>query len=739
MTWLHDRNPLTASHGRPYAGRMTLAEQEPTMRTVHGACHHDCPDSCGWTVTVDDSGTEPVAVKLRGTPEHPFSQGELCPKVNRFLDRVYSPQRLLHPMRRVGPKGSGQFEQISWDDALTDIATNLHRVIDEHGPEAVMPYSDAGNQSLLSMFGSGGRFFNRMGATRLERAICGVTVGAGTTMTNGSGASLEATEMVHSKLIVLWATNTRLTNRHLWPTIETARAQGARLVVIDPIRTLTAEAVDPAAGDVFIQPRPGTDIAMMLAMMHVIIERDLHDADWVDAHTTGFDELRAAVADWTPQRAAEATGVDAEVIEQLAIDVASTRPTAIRTLIGAEHHENGAMFFRTLACLPALTGAWRDRGGGFSRSVGFWTEGQIDMHALTKPELIPITDADGAPWFPRQTNMSRLGTVLTGTDDDLGDGPPIHALIVWNANPVVIVPNADLVEQGLARDDLYTVVHEQFLTETARYADIVLPATTQIEADDVVFPWGHLWVAYNEAAIPPAGESVSNTELFRRLAAAMGYTEPELFADDESLLSDALPTIDIERLRAEKWQRAPYPDDGRPYGDPGGATPFPTPSGRVEFASDQLESLGQPRVPTYVPPAEGPDGDADLAARFPLQLLTPKHHSRFLNSGYAHLPKHGPAEGGPFVEMNAADAVARGLGDGDLATVHNDRSSLDVPVRITERVRPGVVAVPFGWWREHHVDGKVANSLTSDTLTDWGGGVAYSDTLVEVRNAAQRS
>lgn len=708
---------------------MTAVDTDPHI--VHGACHHDCPDSCGWTVTVDRSGPEPVAVKLRGDGDHPFSQGELCPKVNRFLDRVYSPDRILTPMRRVGPKGSGEFVPIAWDDALDDIAANLHRVIDEHGPEAVLPYSDAGNQSLLSMFGSGARFFNRMGATRLVRAICGVTVGAGTTSTNGSGASLEATEMIHSKLIVLWGTNTRLTNRHLWPTIERARAENdARIVVIDPIRTLTADAVDEERGDRFVQPLPGTDVAMMLAMMRVIIERDLADDEWIAAHTTGFDELRDAVADWTTERAAAVTGVPAEIIEELAVDIATTRPTAIRTLIGPEHHENGAMFFRTLACLPALTGAWRDRGGGMSRSVGYWTESQIDMAALHRNDLVPSDRP-----FPRQVNMSRLGTVLSGDDPDLGDGPPINALVVWNCNPLVVVPNSDLVERGLARDDLFTVVHEQFLTDTARYADIVLPATTQIEADDVVFPWGHLWVAYNHAAIPPAGEAVSNTELFRRLSAAMGYTDACLFDDDETLMRDALPTIDLDELRSAKWLRAPYPDDGRPYGDPDGATPFATASGRVEFASDQLEALGLPRVPTFVPPREGPHGEMGATGRHPLQLMTPKHHSRFLNSGYAHLPKHGPAEGSPFVEMDAADATARGLADGDLAEVTNDRATLTLEVRVSERLRAGLVAIPFGWWRDHHDDGRVANSLTNDTLTDWGGGVAYSDTLVEVRPA----
>ncbi len=697
-----------------------------SLRTVDGACHHDCPDTCGWTVTVDDSGPHPVAVKLRGNPDHPFSQGELCPKVNRFLDRVYSPDRILHPMRRAGPKGSGQFEQISWDDALAEIATRLRDVIDEHGGETLLPYSDAGNQSLLSMFGAGNRFFNHLGATRLVRAICGVTVGAGTSMTNGSGASLEATELVHSKLIVLWGTNTRLTNRHLWPTIQTARERnGARIVVIDPIRTLTAEAVDESRGDRFVQPLPGTDIAMMLAMMHVIIRDGLADDDWVRDHTLGFGELHDAVADWTPERAGDVCGVDAEVIEALAVDVATVRPTAIRTLIGPEHHENGAMFFRTLACLPALTGAWRDRGGGLSRSVGHWTESQIDHVALSRPDLIP----SGPGRFPRTVNMSRLGEVLTDLD------PPIHAMIVWNANPLVATPNAEAVRRGMERDDLFTVVHEQFLTDTARYADVVLPATTQIEADDVVFPWGHLWVSYNHAAVAPVGESCNNTEFFRRLCSAMNLDEPALFDDDETLMRDALPTIDLDELRRRRWLRAPYPDDGRPYGDPAGATPFPTRSGRVEFASDRLESLGLPRVPTFVAPAESLRGDSALTDRFPIQLLTPKHHSRFLNSSYAQLPRHGPAEGGPFVELCPTDAGDRGLADGEVARVFNDRSEVEVVVRITDRVRSGVAAIPFGWWSAHHRDGRVANSLTNDTLADWGGGVAYSDTLVQIEAA----
>ena len=712
---------------------MTVTENGPpeTTRTVIGTCHHDCPDSCGWTVTVDDTGPSPVAVRLRGNPDHPYSAGELCPKVNRFLDRVYSPDRLLHPLRRVGPKGSGEFERISWDEALSEIAGRLDEVIEEHGAEALLPFSDAGNQSLLSVMGLSGRFFGHLGASRLQRAICGPTAGAGMAMTNGSGRSMDPLQLEHSRLVIIWGSNTKLTNRHLWPTIEKARADGALLVVVDPLRTMTADAVDEGRGDRFIQPFPGTDTALILAMMNVIIGEGLTDETWITEHTNGFDELRDAVADWTPEAAATTTGVDAATIHDLAVDYATIRPAGIRTLIGPEHHENGAMFYRTLACLPAITGAWAERGGGISRSVGWWTEGQIDESAYLRPDLEVRPDGHR----PRTVNMSRLGEALTSPTAGCDSGPPIHALVVWNCNPLVIVPNAEAVRSGLEREDLFTVVHEQFLTDTARYADIVLPATTQIETDDVVFPWGHLWIGWNEAAIPPLGEACSNTELFRRLAGAMGLSEPALFDDDETLLRQAMANIDLEELRTVGWVRAPYPDDGRPFGD----GLFDTANGRVDLASDTLAGLGHPRVPLFVAPRESHLGDPALTSRFPLQLLTPKHHTRFLNSAYSQLPKHGPLEGAPFLELHPTDASARGLAAGDPARVWNDRASIEVPVRISERVRPGVAAVPFGWWRGQHTDGMVANSLTNDTLTEWGGGVAYSDTLVQVEPADSTS
>ena len=645
---------------------------------------------------------------MRGDPGHPYSKGELCPKVNKFLDRVYSEDRVLHPLRRVGPKGEGRFEQISWDEALAEIAGRFREIIDRDGEEAIMPYSDAGNQSLLAM-GFPERFWNRMGATRVLRAICGPTVGAGVKMTLGTTKCLDPLEIRHSQLILLWGTNTKLTNRHLWPTIEEARANGAKVVVLDPIRTVTAD-----AADWFIQPLPGTDIALMLAVMHVLIRDGLTDKQWIDDHTLGFDELVVHVGEWTPERAAATCGVSAADIERLATMYGTIRPAVIRTLIGAEHHENGAMFFRTMACLPALVGAWKDRGGGLARSIGVWTGSVVDDNALERPDLLGGRQ-------PRWVNMSRLGETLTETTS-----PPIRGLMVWGCNPLVIAPNSDKIRAGMMRDDLFTVVHEQFLTDTARFADIVLPATTQIEATDVVMPWGHLWVSWNEAAIEPCGESVSNSEVFRRLAHAMGFSEPELYDDDMTVIRDSLPGVDVDALRRTGHLRVPYPEDGRPFGD----GVFPTASGRVELLSETLAAMGQPALPTFVPPGEG--AGSALAQRFPLQLMTPKHHNRFLNSGYSNLPGHGGRETGPFLELCALDAASRGIVDGQRVRVFNDRASIEVPARITERVRPGLVSIPWGWWSHHHPDAMVANTLTNDTLTEWGGGVAFSDTLVEI-------
>ena len=677
------------------------------MRIVLGTCHHDCPDSCGWQVTVDDDGR---ATQLRGNPEHPYSAGELCPKVNRYLGRVYSDERVLHPLRRVGAKGEGRFEQITWDEALTEIAERFHAIIDTHGAEAILPYVSAGNQSLLAlMFGD--RLWHHLGASRLTGGLCGLVAGAGTATTMGTGKGMDPSDLRHSRFIVLWGTNTRLTNRHLWPFIEEARANGATVVVIDPIRTATAE-----AADWFLQPRPGTDVALMLAMMHVLVRDGLVDREWVDAHTVGFDDLAAHVADWTPARAAAITGLDEGDIETLARRYGTETPAAIRTLVGAEHHEHGAMFFRTLTCLPALIGAWRHLGGGYARSVSTWTNDVFDHAALARPDLL-------AGRSPRGVAMPQLGRALT--DPTLG--PPLHAVVMIGVNPLVSVPERERVRAGLSRDDLFTVVHDQFVTDTACYADIVLPATTQIEAIDAVTSWGSLHVGWNHAAIEPLGDAVSNSELHRRLARALGCSEPALFDDDLTALRAALPTLDLDALQRDGFADTPFPADRRPWADGG----FPTPSGKLELRSDALAATGAPALPTYTPPAEAP------SAEFPFALLTPKQQMRFLNSSYSHLPQHGPLEPAPALEVCADDAAALGLADGDRARVWNHRAELDLPVRITARVRPGVVAVPWGWWARHHggPDAPVANSLTSDAATDWGGGVAFWDTAVAVARA----
>ncbi len=683
-----------------------MTSTSPGPQTVLGTCHHDCPDSCGWVATVEDG----VAVKLRGNPDHPYSQGELCPKVNRFLDRVYSPDRILHPLIRTGAKGSGEFRTATWDEALALTADRLHEVIDGWGGEAVVPWGDAGTQGLLQMTSLDRRFFARIGASRQIGSLCGATASAGVAATLGSGRASDPTDLRHAKHIILWGTNTRLTNRHLWPFVEEARANGARVVVIDPIRTITADAADQ-----FIQPVPGTDAALMLAMMHVLIRADLVDHDYVGRYTVGFDDLAARVDAWDPARAADVTGVDADEIERLAINYGTIRPSFIRTLIGAEHHENGAMFFRTLACLPTLTGSWKELGGGLARSVGTWFDVAVDDSVFDEVSF-PVPERRGV-------NMNHLGRVLTDPTLD----PPVKALVVWNGNPVVTVPNAAAIRRGMERDDLFTVVSEQFLTDTARCADVVFPATTQLEHLDVVPAWGHLYLGWNEPAIAPQGEAVPNTELWRRLSAAMGYTDPDLFEDDASLIRRALAGVDVEALRTRGFHRIDVPEPLVPYAEGG----FATASGKAEFRSSNGAGGSDP-LPSFTPAHESPLGDPALADQYPLILLTPKQHTRFLNSSYTHLPKHGPLEGGPFVEMHPADALARGLADGDPAAVWNNRARLSVPVRISERLRPGVVAIPFGWWGADHGAAATANSLTSAADTDWGGGVAYSDTLVEV-------
>jgi anaerobic selenocysteine-containing dehydrogenase len=650
-----------------------------------------------------------VAVKMRGNPAHPYSAGELCPKVNHFVERVYSPQRITTPLVRDGAKAEGIFREATWKEALALVAQKTHEAIDVYGGETVLPWSSAGNQGLLQMSSLDRRLFARMGSSLTVGSLCGSVAKNGFMATTGSARSTNPMHIVDAQYIVLWGTNTRLTNRHLWPFIEEARGKGAKVVVVDPIRTITAD-----EADWFIQPFPGTDTALMLAMMHVIIRDELCDDEFVTQHTEGFAELAAEVASWTPERAAVECGVAAVDIEIFAREYATAQPAFIRTMIGAEHRENGAMLFRTMACLPTLTGSWKHRGGGLSRSVGSWFNDFVDSSVFDAEHL-----AQGRP--RRALPFTQLGQVLT----DASLAPSVTVLYVWNGNPVLTCPNSALTRQGLLREDLFTVVSEQFLTDTAKYADVIFPAAMQIEQRDVVPAWGHLYLGWNEAAIAPVGECVPNTELFRRLATAMGYTEPELFESDDSLIASALSGLDINQLKRDGFVPLPNCDEVL-FSD----GIFGTASGKAQLVSKDLASRGLSSVPTYVQSSSRMG-----SPEFPLVMLTPKQHTRFLNTSYSHLPQHGPREEGPYVEMCASDAAARGLDSGAAARVVNERGAMLLPVKISTRLPVGVVAVPFGWWDASLANSGNVNDLTSDAHTDWGGGVSYHDTLVQVYSA----
>jgi anaerobic selenocysteine-containing dehydrogenase len=667
------------------------------VTTVRGGCAHDCPDTCAWEVTVEDGR----AVKLLGAADHPYTAGALCAKVNHYLDRVYSPERVLHPLRRCGPKGEGHFERVGWDVALRDIAARLGSIVARDGAEAILPYSYAGNMGLVQYASMDRRFFARLGASRLGRTICGDTANAGVMAALGTTTGCLPEDIEHARIIVLWGTNTLVTNLHLWPFVRRARAAGAVVVVVDPLRTRTAR-----EADWHVRPLPGSDAALALGMMHVIAAGGLQDQAYLDAYCSGWPELRSRLADYPPARAAELTGVPADEIVSLARAYATTRPAMIRTMVGPEKHATGATSFRTIACLPAVVGAWRERGGGLLH----WTR-SLFAEAMDAREL------SGRSPRTRAINMIQIGRALT----DPSLEPPIRGLFVYNSNPASIAPNSNLVRAGLARDDLFTVVHDLFVTDTARYADYVLPATSFIEHLDVLFPWGQTYLTLNRPAIAPRGEAVCNTDLFRCLATAMGWgDEPAFQATDEDLVRTALagghPSmagITYERLEEEGW--APLrlaPERHTPFAEGG----FPTRSGRCELFADP-----QPRYEP--PPANG----------HPLVMVSAKTGLHSLNSSYAHLTRHARADGPPAVEMDPADAAPRGIADGDRVRVHNERGELVLAARVGDGVRPGVVAVAHGRWRS--LGGGAANDLTSDGLSDRGGGADFYGTRVEVTRA----
>ena len=682
------------------------------MASLHKiVCPHDCPDTCVATVEVENGR----AVKIGGDPAHSFTQGFLCAKVNQYLDRVYSPDRILHPLKRVGAKGEGRFERISWDEALDAIASNFKRASADFGPQSILPYSYAGNMGALHFGSLDRRFFGALGASQLDRTICASAGFEGYKAVMGATIGFDPESVENAKLVIAWGANIISSNVHLWPFIEKARARGARLVVIDPYRSRTAQKADQ-----HIAPLPGTDGALALAMMHVLFREDLIDHDYIERFTLGVDGLRARATPWTPSRAAEETGVPEEVIEALAREYGTTRPTAIRVNYGLNRSAGGGNAVRLVACLPALVGDWRHAGGGAQLS----SSGTYPARAaaLTRPEMTPAGT--------RTINMSALGDALRPDLD-----PPVKALYVYNSNPAAVAPDQDAVLRGLAREDLFVAVHELFHTDTVDWADIVLPATTVLEHTDIFKSYGHLHLAINRPAIEPLGECRSNTEVFRALATRMGFTDPRLFESDESLMEQAfdwshprLEGITIERLNREGSARLNVPTNWAPFAE----GHFPTPSGRCEFYSETEKAAGRDPLPHYVPPREGVKSNPALAKRFPLAFISPPAH-HFLNSTFASQPVFVRREGGePSLTIHPDDAQARGITDGAMVRTFNDRGAFFTKARVSTDARPGVVVGLSIWWAKLCPGGRNANAVTSQALTDLGGGATFYDVLVEV-------
>jgi len=679
------------------------------LKTVKAVCPHDCPDTCGLVVGVDESGK---AVELRGDRDHPFTRGFLCQKVSNYLERVYHPDRVLHPQRRVGKKGEGRFERISWSEAVREIASRFKQIAAVN-PQSILPYSYAGTMGKLMYASLDRRFFHRLGASLLGRTICAEAGSVGCDVTLGNRAMIDPEAAVNARYIVNWGSNTAVTNIHFWKIQFEARKRGAKIVTIDPYRSPTA-----AKSDWWLPIRPGTDSALALAVMHVIFREGWQDQDYLDRHCLGTEPLRERVLnEYSPEVVSRITGLSVNEIETFAREYALSQklfggPALIRLNYGLQRHGGGGMAVRTIVALPALTGDWRFPGAGafLSTSKAYpW-----DNAFLERPDLIPPGT--------RTVNMTQLAEALHGEIP----GPPVNALFVYNSNPAAVCPDQSRVLAGLRRKDLFTVVHEQFQTDTADYADILLPATTQLEHFDIHGSYGHLYVQANNPAIAPLGEAKPNTEVFRLLATEMGI-EKELFEEtDEQLAQSACGFASFDATRAGPV-RLNLPAEWAPFATGN----FGTPSGKCEFFSEREARAGRDPLPHYIPPHEDPQTKPELAAKFPLQMLTPPAQS-FLNSSFANLETMRRAAGEVTLEMNPADAVRRGIADGQAVTVFNGRGRFRAKAMVGDNVKPGVVVSLGTWWTKYTADGVNCNTTTSTALTDLGAAATFYDNLVEV-------
>jgi anaerobic selenocysteine-containing dehydrogenase len=674
---------------------------------VRGACPHDCPDTCALITTVVNG----VATQVRGNPDHPRTGGVLCTKVSRYAERTHHAERVLTPLKRVGPKGSGQFTPVTWDEAMGDIAARLVHIA-KRDPEAILPYSYAGTMGLVQGEGMAARFFNALGASQLDRTICASAGAEALTQTLGGKLGMRVQHFAESKLILIWGSNAIGSSIHFWRIAQEAKRRGARLVCVDPRRSETADKCHE-----HIALRPGTDAALALALMHELIVHGWLDHDYIAQHTLGWDALRERALQWPPARAAEVCGVPVEQIERLARDYGTTQPAAIRLNYGMQRVRGGGNAVRAIACLPALIGAWRYRAGGLllSSSSTF----PVQRHALARPDLL-------ADRRPRTINMSTIGDDLLRPSSP-NFGPAIEALIVYNSNPVAVAPQSSRVVQGFAREDLFTVVLEHFMTDTADLADYVLPATTQLEHWDVHMSYGHTDVVLNRPAIAPVGQARTNTDFFRDLAQRMGLNDPCLQDSDEVLCRTAFgDAVDFATLLDQGFASLSVPD--APFADGG----FPTPSGRCEFFSQRLADEGKDGLPDHLPNFEPANTHPD----YPLAMISPPSR-HFLNSTFVNVKSLRDMEGQPWLEMHPSDAQARGLSDGQSVAVFNDRGRYECSVQVNTRARPGVVNGMGIWWRKLGANGTNVNEVTSQRLTDMGRAPVFYDCWVQVSAATQ--
>ena len=691
---------------------VSFLKADATAVQVRGACPHDCPDTCSLLTTVANG----VAIKVQGNPDHPQTGGVLCNKVSRYTERTYHPERLLYPQKRVGAKGSGQFERVTWEAALTDIAARL-KTIAAKNPEAIVPYSYAGTMGQLQGESMDRRFFNRLGASLLDRTICSTAGGEGFTQTLGGKIGMKVEFFAESKLIIIWGSNSIGSNLHFWRYAQQAKRDGARLVCIDPRKSETAEKCHE-----HIALLPGTDAALALSLMHELITHDWLDHDYIARHTLGWAELKARAMQWPPARAAAICGVPVEQLENLAREygqcLLQQQPAAIRLNYGMQRVRGGGNAARAVACLPALIGAWRHRAGGvLLSSSGMFP---IDKKTLQRPDLL-------AGRQPRTINMSTIGNDLLAASSDTF-GPKIEALVVYNSNPVAVAPESGKVVQGFAREDLFTVVLEHFQTDTADYADYLLPATTQLEHWDVHNAYGHTDALLNRPAISPLGDAKPNTQIFRELAAHMEFTESCFFDSDETLCRAVYgDKLDFNELLDKGFSTLNLPD--APFAEGG----FSTPSGKCEFFSARLAALGLDGLPDHLPNHE----TSGSSSRFPLAMISPPARN-FLNSSFVNVKSLRNIEGEPVLEIHADDAARRGVTTGTVVNVFNERGNYLVKAEVSSRARPGVVNGMGIWWRKLGLDGTNVNQLTSQHLTDLGRGPVFYDCLVEVCVAEQK-